>query len=223
LSSAAARKRIRMVSQAKRSRYFQEIARGFLNRRGAPFVLSSRDIVTIAAWEEQGIPLQAALDGVERAFERYKKKQGGGRKMPSLSYCQVEVVRAFDEYRGRRVGRGRKEGLREEKRRKVKTEVERFLRAVPPEIADLRELFADALKLLSRRNAREEAIEKLEEKAGELLLRQVAPADRIEMGKRVRADFSGRPDSELERILEVYLDRFMREKYRVPHLSFFYY
>lgn len=223
MSSTPARKRIRMVSQAKRSRYFQEIARAFLDRRGAPFVLSSRDIVTIAAWEEQDIPLHAALEGVERAFEKRRKKPAGGSKIWSLSYCQVEVLRAFDEYRDRRVGRGRKEDLREEKRRKVKSEVERFLRAVPPEVADLRELFADALKLLSRRNAREEAIEKLEEKAGELLLRHVAPAERIEVGKRVRAEFSGRPDSELERILDVYLDRFMREKYRVPHLSFFYY
>jgi hypothetical protein len=223
LRSPAARNRRRMVSQAQRSRYFQEIARAFFDRRGAPFVLSSRDLVTIAAWEEQGIPLHSALEGIERAFEKHRKKQAGRRKIQSLSYCQVEVLRAFDEYRDRRVGRDRKEGLREEKRRRIKSEVERFLRTVPPEVADLGGVFADALKLLSRRKAREEEIEKLEEKAGELLLRQAAPADRAEVEKRIRAEFAGRPDSDLERILDVYLARFMREKYRVPHLSFFYY
>jgi hypothetical protein len=61
LRSPAARNRRRMVSQAQRSRYFQEIARAFFDRRGAPFVLSSRDLVTIAAWEEQGIPLHSGL------------------------------------------------------------------------------------------------------------------------------------------------------------------
>lgn len=212
-----------MVRQAQRSRYFQEIARAFLERRGAPFVLSSEDIVTIAAWEEQGIPLRSALEGIGRAFEKPRTKPAGRRKMMSLSYCQMEVIRAFNEHRDRRVGRQREEGLRGEKRKKVKAEVERFLRAVPAEFADLDGVFRAALKLLSQRKAREEDIERLEEKADELLLRQAAPADRADVESRVRVEFAGRPESELKRILDVYLVRFMREKYRVPHLSFFYY
>jgi hypothetical protein len=212
-----------MARQAQRSRYFQEIARAFLERRGAPFVLSSEDIVTIAAWEEQGIPLHSALEGIGRVFEKPRKKPPGRRKMMSLSYCQLEVMRAFDEHRDRRVGRQKKEGLRGEKRRKVKAEVERFLRTVPSELAGLDGVFRDALKLLSQRKAREEDVERLEEKIDELLLRQALPADRAEVEIRVRAEFAGRPESELKRILDVYLIRFMREKYRIPHLSFFYY
>lgn len=212
-----------MPRREKRSFYFQEIARAFLGHRGAPFVLSSRDMVTISSWEERGIPLRIVLEGMERAFEKFRKRAAGGRKMPSLSFCETEVAKAHGECRDRGVGRAEKGESREDKRKRMRVEIERFLKSMPRETEFLGEVYREALTVLSRKGASEEALERLDARAEELITGLADTGVRAEVEKRVRADFPGRPAEELRRISLLELVKRWRERYRVPYLSYFYY
>jgi len=212
-----------MSGQTRQGRYFQEISQSFLDLRGAPFVLSSKDIMTISTWEETGIPLRIVLEGIRRAFEKYRQRQAGRRKIFSLSFCQAEVERAFAEFRDRGVGRERPRVSRTEKAGKAGAEVRRFLRAVPPEADYLMGVFRQALAALSRRSPREQEVEELEERVDELILRHASAEDRDAARRQVEAEFAGRSRQEQERILHLQLVKRVREKNRIPRLSLFYY
>ena len=212
-----------MPRRDNRSFYFQEIARTFFGLRGAPFVLSSRDMVTISSWEERGIPLRIVLEGIERAFEKYRQRAVGGRKMSSLFFCQTEILRAHAEYRDRGIGRTEKGESREDKRKRVKAEVQRFLKSLPSETSFLGEVYREALAVLSRKEASEDTLERLDSTAEDLIAKHADAALRTEVEKRVRANFPGRPAEELRGIFLIELVKRWRERYRVPYLSYFYY
>lgn len=212
-----------MPRKENRSFYFQEIARAFLSLRGAPFVLSSRDMVVISSWEEKKIPLRIVLEGIERAFERHRKRAAGGRKMSSLSFCEAEVLRAYGECRDRGIGRAEKGESREDKKDRIRTEAQRFLDSLPRETAFVGEVYREALAVLSRKKPSEETLERLDARAEELITKHADAAVRAEVEKRVQADFPGRPAEELRGILLIELVKRWRERYRVPYLSYFYY
>jgi hypothetical protein len=207
----------------KRSYYFQEIARAFFGRRGAPFVFSSRDMVTISSWEEKGIPLGIVLEGMERAFEKYRIRAVGGRKMPSLSFCETEILRAHAEHRDRGVGRAKKGESREDKRKRIKAAVERFLKSRPQETDFLDGVYREALAVLRRKEPSEETLERLDSEAGEMIAGHADRAVRAEVEKRVGTDYPGRSAEELRRITQLELVRQWRERYRIPYFSYFYY
>jgi hypothetical protein len=206
-----------------RSFYFQEIARAFFGHRGAPFVLSSRDMVTISSWEEKGIPLRIVLEGMERAFEKYKKRAVGGRRMSSLSFCETEILRAHAEYRDRGIGRADKGESREDKRKRIRAEVERFLKSLPSETDFLGDVYQEALTVLSRKEASEETLERLDARVEELISGQTDATVRTDVEKRVGVDFPGRPAEDVRGIFHRELVKRWRERYRVPYLSYFYY
>jgi hypothetical protein len=212
-----------MGRQTLRSRYFQEIAQTFFDLRGAPFVLSSTEIAAISSWEETGIPLRIVLEGIHRAFEKYRVRHVGGRKMSSLSFCNTEVLKAFAEFRDRGVGLRSKKTFREEKKKRLRDEVERFLQSLSAEVGCFKDLYEEALRVLSRKAAREEELEKMEEKAEDLILHLAQEEDKAEAERRVKAEWRGRPDSEVGEIYKIQLAKLIREKYRIPHLSLFYY
>lgn len=195
----------------------------FLGLRGAPFVLSSSDMVAISSWEEKGIPLRIVLEGMERTFEKYRQKAVGGRKVSSLSYCGPEILKAYVEFRDRAIGRSDKGESREEKRKKIRAEVQRYLDSSPPGMGFLGEVFKEALAVLSRRGAAEETLERLDARVEELIAGQADSAIRAAVERRVETDFPGRPAEELRRISAIELVKRFREKYRVPYLSYFYY
>jgi hypothetical protein len=213
----------RIGSQAQRSRYFQGIAAAFFRLRGAPFVLSSKDVVTISAWEELGIPLAIVEEGMQRAYENFRKSRPSGRKLSALSFCDREVRRVFGEHRDRRVGLGQKSVRREVKTGKAQAEVRKFLEAGPAEAAFLREVYERALDTLSRKAVAEDELDRLEEQVEVLILERANALDRAELEKQVRTDFPGRSPQEREQASAVRLVKFLREKYRIPHLSLFYY
>ena len=143
--------------------------------------------------------------------------------MPSLSYCNGEVVRAFAEFRDRRVGRRAKEVVREEKKERAKREVGTVLESVSPEVSFLKGIYRDAFKILSRKSASEEMLEGLEENAETMILQNAAEADKGEVEKNIRAERRGRCDAEAGGVGKARLIKFVREKYKIPHLSLFYY
>ncbi len=212
-----------MSHREKQGFYYQQIAQAFFARRGAPYVLSSRDMVTISSWEEMGIPLGVVLEGIERAFERSRLRMARGRKMFLLSFCEAEVIKAFNEFRDRKVGRDAKEPSREEKRKKVSLEVRRFLDSLPAEAEFLRDAYREGLASLSRKNVVEEGLERLDEKIEKLIIRQAEAGDWGGMVKIVRTDFPGRREEDIQEISRLRIVKQWREKYRIPYLSLFYY
>ena len=76
--------------------YFTEIEECFQRARGVTTLLSTLDWALIESWKEAGIPLEAVLIGIERTFEKYRKRPQRFRKVNSLAYCSQAVMRAAD-------------------------------------------------------------------------------------------------------------------------------
>jgi hypothetical protein len=77
--------------------YFTEIEECFQRCRGTRTLLSPLDWALIETWKEAGIPLEAVLLGVERAFEKFKRRPKGLQKVNSLAYCSQLVLKAAEE------------------------------------------------------------------------------------------------------------------------------
>ncbi len=80
--------------------YFTEVEECFRRCRHTPSLLSTLDWALIESWKEAGIPLEAVLVGIERAFEKSQRRTRRTRKVNSLAYCTPEVLRAAEEARG---------------------------------------------------------------------------------------------------------------------------
>ncbi len=78
--------------------YFTEIEERFRERRQSGiFLLSPLDWALIESWKEAGVPLDAALKGIDRAFEKWHKRTRKFQRVNSLAYCAQEVLAAARE------------------------------------------------------------------------------------------------------------------------------
>ncbi|MFN9433170.1 MAG: hypothetical protein ACK6DX_23840 [Acidobacteriota bacterium] len=73
--------------------YFTEIEDHFRAARGTGlFLLSPLDWALIETWKDNGIPLEAVLRGIERAFEKRRGGKGQSTLVNSLAYCAQAVM-----------------------------------------------------------------------------------------------------------------------------------
>lgn len=81
--------------------YFTEIEDRFQQRRGSILLLSTLDWALIETWREAGIPLEAALRGIDAAFDKYeaRQKRGRMRRVNGLGWCAQAVMEAAEELR----------------------------------------------------------------------------------------------------------------------------
>ncbi|MGA7856795.1 MAG: hypothetical protein WCA11_02640 [Terracidiphilus sp.] len=81
--------------------YFTEIEERFQQRRGALLLLSTLDWALIETWHDAGIPLEAALRGIDAAFDKYeaRQKRGRMRRVNGLAWCAQAVMEAAEELR----------------------------------------------------------------------------------------------------------------------------
>ena len=79
--------------------YFTEIEERFQRRRGALLLLSTLDWALIETWREAGIPLEAALRGIDAAFDKYESRQKRARmqRINGLAWCAQAVMEAAME------------------------------------------------------------------------------------------------------------------------------
>ena len=77
--------------------YFTEIEECFRRCRGTPTLLSTIDWALIESWKEAGIPLEAILIGIERAFQKFLKRPNRFRKINGLAYCSREILEAAEQ------------------------------------------------------------------------------------------------------------------------------
>ena len=79
--------------------YFTEIEERFQKRRGSLLLLSTIDWALIESWRDAGIPLEAALRGIDSAFDKYdaRQKQGRQRRINGLAWCAQAVLDAAQD------------------------------------------------------------------------------------------------------------------------------
>jgi len=205
------------------SKYFQSIALHFFKHRGAPFFLSSKELDYIARWEKMGIPLHTVLEGIERSFEIYRPKPGRKAKIHSLAFCDLQVLKAFEQDRERKVGHKKRIVERHEKRGRAKAEVERFLAKIPHQISYLKEAYSLAQKVLSQSHVDEEELERMEGKIEELLWKNSLDEEQERVKSGVLKDYEFKQEEEFERIFKIKLIKVLRDKYKIPYISLFYY
>jgi hypothetical protein len=78
--------------------YFTEIEEYFWKKRGAHLLVSPLDWAIMETWQKAGVPLEAALKGIDQAFESYQRsRRGVGKPLKSLAYCTDAVLEAAEE------------------------------------------------------------------------------------------------------------------------------
>ena len=209
--------------EKRKSAYYREAAKAFLDRRGAPFLLSARDVALIADWERRGIPLEVVMEGIERAFEGGGTGRHRAGKVMSLAFCASQVEKAFARHRDRRAGAEVRVKPRAEKKEGAAAEVRRFLDSLPAEAAALRPLFVRAAGILAAEVPDEEALERIDAEVDEALARAVPESEKEERAKQLRAEHPGRGKAEREAMLAAALAKERRERFTAPYVALFHY
>ena len=226
--------------------YFTEIEEHYQRRRGTTLLLSTLDWALIETWKEAGIPLEAALRGIDVAFDKYDQRPTKSKKVNSLAYCAQEVLAAAEDMKEAAVGAGG-EPPREKASGFEAAEIAAFLRgnAERLEKAKLPEREGFATGALARESAgtlreiaesvelklpRLEDLERrltiMEEKLFAALLAVTPDSDLVAV--RVEADRDLAPyrrnmlATQVEQLHKQYVHKRLLERCGVPRLSLFY-
>jgi len=91
--------------------YFTEIEERFQQRRGSLLLLSTLDWALIESWREAGITLEAALNGIDHAFDKYdaRPQKARLRRINGLAWCAQAVMEATQEMSEAAIGSKRPE------------------------------------------------------------------------------------------------------------------
>jgi hypothetical protein len=227
--------------------YFTEIEERFQQCRGTKMLLSPLDWALIESWKDSGIPLEAVLAGIERAFEKFEARQRKYRMVNALAYCTQEVLRAAEQSRsGETQGSARKDSpppfaseeiLRflnrnaetvELASRKAREQGQQVLADdLASAVAALRETASqEPAKLLADLEELEISLTALEEKLTASLTR----ASSVELLAQIQGEverglapyrrkMSG---PQIESLQRQFLKRRLLEHYQIPRLSLFY-
>ena len=84
--------------------YFTEIEDHFQRRRGTLLILSPLDWALMEIWKDAGIPLEAALRGIDATFDKWDRRPRKTRKINGLAFCAQEVMASAEEMKEAAVG-----------------------------------------------------------------------------------------------------------------------
>jgi hypothetical protein len=209
----------------RRGGYYQTIAKFFIDLRGAPFFLSSKELDIVSKWEEREIPLRIVLEGIKENFELSRSRQPKRKRPYTLDFCHSSVLRAFDLYQDRRIGQKRTKTFSGDKERKGKilSEIERFLADIPEEVQILRPIYSGLYKKLASGKATEEELEKAEEAIERLIVDNISTPQTDSITAEIRCEFGKVSENKLDQIFRIKAVKAEREKHKIPHVSPFYY
>jgi hypothetical protein len=89
--------------------YFTEIEEYFWKKRGAHLLVSPLDWAIMEAWQKAGVPLDAALKGIDKACDSYQRsRRGAGKPLKNLAYCTDAVLETAEEQMEAAAGSGPK-------------------------------------------------------------------------------------------------------------------
>jgi hypothetical protein len=229
--------------------YFTEIEEQFLRRRGGGLLLSTLDWALIETWKDAGIPLEAALRGIDSAFDRYDQRPSKTKKVNSLAYCSQEVLAAAEDMKEAAVGTGTETAAKPRQQQGFEAEsIGVFLRrnAALLETAQLPErggvsvhtaaleasqtLRRLAEEISAKKSVRLEDLERrltvLEEKLFAALLASTPDEEIVTVRAEADRDLipyrRKMPSAQIEHLQKQYVHKRLLEKYRLPRLSLFY-
>src|SRR5215475_693530 len=108
--------------------YFTEIEEYFWKKRGAHLLVSPLDWAIMETWQKAGVPIEAVLKGIDRAFESYQRsRRGAGRPLKNLAYCTDAVLEAAEEQIEAATGNSPKAGRAENKSAFLPEELRAYL------------------------------------------------------------------------------------------------
>ncbi len=83
--------------------YFTEVEDHFRKARNSGmFMMSPLDWALVEVWKDGGVPLEAVLKGIDRAFQKYHARRRRASTVNSVAYCAQEVMQAAREMGGAR-------------------------------------------------------------------------------------------------------------------------
>ncbi len=209
-------------TKEKTGQYFQTVARFFLEQRGTPFFLSSQEVEIIAGWEKAGIPVQTVLQGIRDSFENRKRRPNRKDRVLSMAFCQPFVQMAFEAYQERKVGINRKPVQKKDKRKELRRTITSFLESCPEEFQEIKQIYTRVQRLFSQ-GIDETMLEAFEQKVEVLLVQKASDEERRRIREDVLDEFRSSGQKEIDRIMDLKLAKYIREKYKIPHLSLYYY
>ena len=227
--------------------YFTEIEEHFQRRRGSILLLSTLDWALIEMWKDAGVPLEAALRGIDAAFDRYEQRPAKSRKVNSLAYCAQEVLAAAEDMKEAAVGVANGEAA-SAPRGFDPTEISNFLRknASLLEQAPLPEKSGISSQTVAREAARalrdladdvtakttlrlenvERHLTVLEDKLFAVLMAVTSDEDVVAVRAQAERELAPyrrkMPAPQVEQLHKQYLQKRLLEKYGLPRLSLFY-
>jgi hypothetical protein len=90
--------------------YFTEVEERFQKARGTSlFLMSPLDWALVETWKNAGVPLEAALRGIDAAFEKWRTKKKRGQNVNSVAYCSQAVMAEAQAMAGVAPARGSKQ------------------------------------------------------------------------------------------------------------------
>jgi hypothetical protein len=228
--------------------YFTEIEGHFLHRRGGGLLLSTLDWALIETWKDAGIPLEAALRGIDAAFDRYEQRSSKTKKVNGLAYCSQEVLSAAEDMKEAAVGTGAAESAKSGKSAGFEPDrIATYLRSnadllgaaefpdgagtiIPTVVREaannLRELATDIQRNALRLEDLERRLTVMEEKLLAALMTSTPDEDIVTI--RAEADHDLSPyrrkmsAPQIEQLHKQYVQKRLLEKYKLPRLSLFY-
>jgi hypothetical protein len=213
--------------------YFTEVEERFQKARGTGlFLMSPLDWALVETWKNAGVPLEAALRGIDAAFEKWRTKKKRGQNVNSVAYCSQAVLAEAQAMAGVAPARGQKESAapftlealqaflaaNAEQVRKL-TGYEEIAGSVDRLASDAPALFQDLEDLEQRLTALEDkmiAIARLRQTEEDLL------RARRELDFQLRAYRGKMTAPQLAMLEKQYLERQLLESAGLPRLSLFY-
>jgi hypothetical protein len=231
--------------------YFTEIEEHFWKKRGAHLLVSPLDWAIMETWQKVGVPLEAALKGIDRAFESYQRsRRGAGKPLKSLAYCTDAVLEAAEESQEAAAGAQPANGSalakeafsREELRGYLERNIGLLRKAaersgethigVAGLLGEVANSLSGALTLLDAPGRvdledLERRLTVLDEKVHAALLSQATEELMLKIRREVDSQLAAyRRKMKAEQLAAVerqYLQKRLLEEYRVPRLSLFYF
>jgi hypothetical protein len=214
--------------------YFTEIEERFQKARGTGlFLMSPLDWALVETWKNAGVPLTAALRGIDVAFEKWRSKKNRVQTVNSVAYCSQAVLAEAQVM----AGVAQPAGSRKEQTAPFPLDdLKNYLRSNAEEIRKqpgfeeiagaVEKLAADAEALYHDLEDLERRLTALEDKM--IAIARARQTDEDLLRARRELDLQLRPyrgkmtAEQLTMLEKQYLERQLLETARLPRLSLFY-
>lgn len=214
--------------------YFTEVEEHFQRARGtALFLLSPLDWALVETWKNAGVPLEAALRGIDLAFDKWRQKKTRTQAVNSLAYCAQAVMKEA-EAMAKNLPAGGCVAPAEDPfpPEAVRTHLEKAHATIAP-LEGYEEIAASVARLLGSlveqlRDVQEldQRLTAIEEKMAAIARTRLSDEELFEMRRELdlqlrpyRGKMSG---DQLARLERSFLDRKVYEKAGLPRLSLFF-